>query len=316
MTGMKSYILTLSLLIMALLTGCQQEQQGAGDATIGFEKTEYTYKESSGLVKIPVVFTGEPVSYPITFDATFTVEDGRSAEDVIIATQSKGLKYLGDPEVPVYVEFKIRDNQEINEDVQMTLTLTGIKGAEARNATTGITISDNDNNPYDRLWGEWIFRGYDADGAENSFIISISGGYSEKEIEENYDKLLVCWGWGGQQHDFSGQNITPDHQPLWYMEYDGENGSLAVRSNTLMATTWNFAAVPNEYCDLYLLTVMPDWTLSETTKLRGFWNEDMTVITFEGSYGLAARVIGSDTQTNYGYWYGFTDITLTRQPSI
>ena len=316
MTDMKNYILTASLLFIALLSGCQDEHRGAGDATIGFEKAEYTYKESSGLVKIPVILTGEPASYPVTFDATFAVEGGKAAEDVIIATQSKGLKYLGDPEVPVYVEFKIRDNQEINEDVQMTLTLTGIKGAEAQNATASIIITDNDNNPYDRLWGEWIFKGYDEDGEENTFYVNISGGWTEEEIEKNSEKLLVCWGWAGQQHDLSGQNITPDHQPVWYMEYDEVSQSVAVQSNTLMATGWEFSAVPAEYCDLYLLTVMQDWTLSETTKLRGYWNEDMTTITFEGGRGLAARVIGVQTQTNYGYWYGFTDITLTRKPSI
>ena len=313
---MKIHILTASLLAAAFMTGCQEEKTGAGNATVGFEKTEYTYKESAGLVKIPVVFTGEPVHYPIVFNATFTMEDGRGAEGVIIVTQSKGLKYLGDKSVPVYVEFKVRDNQEINDDVHMTLALTEVQGAEPVNATADIVITDNDNNPYDRLWGEWIFKGFDEDGEENSFVITIGGGWTEEEIEQNDEKLLVCWGWGGQQHDFTGQDITPDHQPVWYMDYDGEAGSVAVRSNTLMATDWNFAAVPNEYCDLYLLTVMPDWTLSETTKLRGFWNDDMTVITFEGTYGLAARVIGSDTQTNYGYWYGFTDITLTRQPSI
>lgn len=313
---MKKHIIAASLLIAGFLTGCQQEQSGAGDATVGFEKAEYTYKESTGLVKIPIKFTGEPVSYPIVVDASFTVEGEKTVEDVIIVTQSKGLKYLGDPDVPVYVEFKIRDNQEINEDVHMTLTLTEVKGAVAQNATASIVIADNDNNPYDRLWGEWIFKGYDVDGEENTFYVNVSGGFTEDEIENNSEKLLVCWGWAGQQHDLTGQGMTPDHQPVWYMEYDAETQSLAVQANTLMATAWEFSDVPGEYCDLYMLTVTPDWALSETTKLKGYWNDDMTVITFDGSYGLAARVIGIETQTNYGYWYGFQDITLSRKPSI
>ncbi len=316
MTDMKNNILAAAVLITALIASCTEEQTGAGDATISFDKTEYTYKESAGLVKIPVIFTGEPEKYPITFDIDVTAEDGRNPENVIIMTQSKGLRFMGDQTVPVYVEFKVIDNQEINEDVNLTFTITGINGATPLNCTADVTITDNDNNPYDRLWGEWIFKGYDADGEENSFLVTICGGWSEEEIEQNAEKLLVCWGWGGQQHDFSGEDITPDHQPVWYMDYDAEEGAVAVQANTLMATSWNFSAVSDEYCDLYLLTVMPDWTLSENTKLKGYWNEDMTIITFEGTYGLAARVIGIETQTNYGYWYGFTDITLTRKPTI
>lgn len=314
--SMKTNILTAVLLTIALLSSCAKETEGAGNATISFEKTEYTYRESIGLVKIPIKFTGEPKKYPIVFDITVTAENGANPKDAILLTQSTGLKYYGDPLVPVYAEFKVIDNQEINDDVNLKLTLTGIQGAEPLEASANVSIEDNDNNPYDRLWGEWILRGYDEDGELNSFPVIINGGWSEEEIAKNVENTLVCWGWGGQQHDLSNEGITPDHQPIWYMDYDATTESVAVQSNTLMATDWDFQSVPSEYCDLYMLTVMPNWTLSETTKLKGFWNEDMTIITFEGSYGLAARVVGADSSTNYGYWYGFTDITLTRRPTI
>ncbi len=296
----------------AVMVSCTEEKKGAGNATIGFDATQYVYKESAGLVKLPVKFTGEPESYPIGFDVEVTLAEGGNPEEVVLLTQSQGLKYVGDTIAPVYIEFLVLDNKEINEDVIMSFTLKNISGADPVNATAEVIIADNDNNPYDRLWGDWILKGKDEDGNENSFEVNISGGFTEEEQKANNEKILVCWGWAGVQYDLRDSDFKPAMQPIWYIEYDAEVGGLSVQTNTLMGTSWEFTGI-DELCDLYMLTVMPNWSLDETTELKGFWNEDMSIITFEGGYGLASRVKGGTTGITYGYWYGFTDITLTRK---
>lgn len=301
------------LLVTAISASCSMENKGAGDATIGFSASEYIYKESAGLVKLPVKFTGEPESWPIEFDVEVTLTGGGNPEEVIHMTQSSDLKYMGDPLAPAYIEFSVIDNKVINENVSMTFTLTGITGATPVNATTKVIIADNDNNPYDRLWGDWILSGIDEDEKENTFEINISGGFTEEERKENEYNTLVCWGWAGQQYDLSDSGIEPARQPVWYIRYDEQTETLSVRTNTLMGSGWKFSGIDNELCDLYMLTVLPGWSLDETSELKGAWSEDMNTITFEGGYGLAARVKGADTGTTYGYWYGFTDITLTRK---
>lgn len=309
---MKRYII-IALAALALASCSDKGQEGAGDATIGFAQTEYTYKESAGLVKIPVKFTGEPKHYPITFDVEVSLAGGETLEDVIHFTQSKGLKYAGNELAPAYIEFQVHDNKVINEDVVMTFSLENISGATPAGATAQVIIADNDNNPYDRLWGDWILHGIDEDGIENSFEVSISGGFTEEEQKKNDEKVLVCWGWAGVQYDLRDQDFELEMQPVWYINYDAEVGGLSVQTNTLMATSWEFTGV-DELCNLYMLTVTPGWSLDENIELKGFWNEDMTIITFEGDYGLAARVKGATTGESHGYWYGFTDITMTRKP--
>lgn len=310
---MKKRVYTTVLLTAAIsFVSCSVKFTGAGDATIGFEAGEYTYKESAGLVKLPVKFTGEPGQYPITFDVEASLSNEGNVEDVIHFTQSKALKYVGDTLAPAYIEFYVKDNKVINKDVIMSFSLTNISGATASNATATVIIADNDNDPYDRFWGSWILRGYDEDGVENSFEINISGGFTEEEQEQNDGKVLVCWGWAGEQYDMSGEDTELAKQPVWYMDYDEEIGAVSVQTGTLMGSGWEFSGIDNELCNLYMLTVTPQWSLDDNTQLKGFWNEDMSIVTFEGDYGLAARVRGATTGTIYGYWYGFTDITLTR----
>ena len=49
------------------------------------------YKETAGLVKLPVQFTGEPKAYPITFDIIATVQGGSDElETILHFTQTEG----------------------------------------------------------------------------------------------------------------------------------------------------------------------------------------------------------------------------------
>ena len=96
---------------------CSDEGNGAGDATIGFEQATYSFRESEGTVRIPVKFTGEPKSYPITFDIVPSVdsEDGITVDSVARFIQLEHFRYIGDPDAPVYIEIDLLDNDFENE---------------------------------------------------------------------------------------------------------------------------------------------------------------------------------------------------------
>ena len=126
----KNMLIASSAVVLALASCQDKTPQGKGDATIGFAKETYVYKESAGLVKIPVQFTGEPKTYPITFDIIAEVEGGEfKVADLVHFTQTAGLKYAGDPEAPAYLEFQVYDNQEINESRLINLTIANVSGA-------------------------------------------------------------------------------------------------------------------------------------------------------------------------------------------
>lgn len=304
-----------SAVVLALAVSCQETPQGKGDATIGFEKETYVYKESAGLVKIPIQFTGEPKTYPISFDIVAEVQGSDfKVEDLVHFTQTAGLKYAGDEDAPAYLEFQIYDNQEINESRLINLTISNVDGATL--AGTGkavLEIADNDNNPYERLMGNWVATA--ADGS--SFPVNISGGFTADDEAVNFEKTLVCWGFGGYQEDLTayGGAYTPLKQPVWYLNYNGEEGTLSARSGALMANIWSFNGI-DEDCEIKLaagqVNAEGKMATDHDYHVKATWSEDMNTITFETGYYLVATVWGV-SQTYYGYWMVFPDLVLKRK---
>lgn len=299
------YIAALAVLTMAFSCN-ESEPEGAGDATIGFARTEYTYKESAGLVKIPVQFTGEPKHYPITFDVEVSVlNSDKGVDEIFHFTQSKGLKYAGIEGAPANLEFQILDDTEINEDRTFTFTITNVDGATVAGGTSTITVSDNDNNPYEKLWGNWTFN---SEGAAQ-FSVNISGGFTEEEVASNADKRLVLWGWYGYQE--SSNDYDPTHQPVWYLDYDPETLSLSLVNGELLTNLFTFNGI-DENVDVKMSVY--DLTLGafdHKYALKATISEDLNTITFETGYAIAAYVWGV-SGTAYGYWNRYPDVTLTR----
>lgn len=303
-----------SALMLSLAVSCEQESQGKGDATIGFANETYVYKESAGLVKIPIQFTGEPKTYPITFDIVAEMDGTElKVEDLVHFTQTKGMKYAGDPEAPAYLEFQVYDNQEINDSRFINLTIANVSGAElAGSGKAVIEIADNDNNPYERLWGNWTLTASDG----SSFDVNISGGFTAEEEVLNYEKTLVCWGFGGYQEDLTayGGAYTPLKQPVWYLNYNAEEGTLSTKSGEVMANIWSFNGIDEDVNVKLAAGTVQDGNLhtDHAYQVRATWSEDMNTITFEKGYYLVATVVGV-SETYYGYWMAFGDVVMTRK---
>ncbi len=304
-----------SALVLALAVSCEQEPQGKGDATIGFAKETYVYKESAGLVKIPIQFTGEPKTYPITFDIVAEVEGTEfKVEDLVHFTQTKGLKYAGIENVSAYLEFQVFDNQEINESRFINISIENVSGATL--AGTGkavIELADNDNNPYERLMGNWVAKASDG----STFDVNISGGFSADEESVNFEKTLVCWGFGGKMEDLTsyGGAYTPVKQPVWYLNYNAEEEYLSTKSGELMANIWLFNGIDEDVEVKFAAgTVTADGKMStdHDYQIKATWSKDMNTITFETGYYLVATVWGVSGEY-YGYWMAFGDVVMTRK---
>jgi len=312
----RNIMIASSALVLAFATSCEQEEpQGKGDATIGFAQDTYVYKESAGLVKIPIQFTGEPKSYPITFDIVAEVEGtGVKIEELVHFTQTEGLKYVGDPEAPAYLEFQIFDNQEINDSRFINLSIANVNGAAlAGTGKASIELADNDNNPYERLMGNWVAKASDG----STFDVNISGGFSTEEEDVNFEKILVCWGFGGQMEDLTsyGGKYTPVKQPVWYLNYNAEEEILSTKSGELMANIWSFNGIDEDVEVKFAAgTPTADGKMStdHDYQIKATWSEDMNTITFEKGYYLVATVWGVSGEY-YGYWMAFGDVVMTRK---
>ena len=305
-------VIAALLTAAAAMVSCSEEKKGAGDITIGFAQDTYKFKEGAGLSKIQIDVTGEAETYPVTFDVEAKIVSSEQVEvnDVIHFTQSKGLKIKGKDLAPVYLEFTVKDNDIINETRQVELTITNEKGAKVSNAKTVFEIRDNDNNPYDKLMGDWTASATDYSGAKVTFPVNISGGFTESDINNNEGRVLVCWGFGSYQREFPTSN--PPKQPVWYMDFDEDAHALYVQTNKVMANVFQFSDISYDVI-IRCCTILPGNSLSLQTPLEGSWSSDMNTITFQsGGYGLTAAIFTTDGEYTDTVWMIFTDIVLTR----
>lgn len=311
----RNILIATSALALAAVS-CQQVEEGKGDATIGFENPTYVYKESAGRVKLQVKFEGEPKTYPITFDVVVTPEGGLGLDSLVHFTQTENLKYMGNPDAPAYIEFDLKDNDYINESRFLTFTLANVKGAEiVAGGKTMIEIADNDNNPYERLMGNWVAQCYDSDGAKAEWNVNISGGFTSDEENVNFEKTLVCWGFGGKMEDVSSYGITPAKQPVWYLTYDAEAKTLTTQPGKVMANIWKFNGI-DEDVEVKIATgainAEGKMATDHAVPVTATWSADMSTITFEPDYFLVATVWGVSGEY-YGYWMAFNKIVLVRK---
>ena len=300
--------IALAAVSTLMLASCDNTEEGAGDAVIGFATDAYSYKESAGLVRIPLTVEGEAKTWPVTFDikAEISVSDEADIEKIIHFTQSDGLKYAGNPDAPAFVEFTVIDNFEINDNRTVKLTLENVKGAAVGTGSAVIEIVDNDNNPYDRLMGTWSLSATSlSDGSTTSFDVIITGGLTEDEAAANAEKTLVCCGYAGYWWSDSGE-------PVWYLDYNAEGGYLKLQTDKIMATEMDFNL--SEYCNVKTWAYIPGASnLSADGDVYATWSSDCNTITFDPGYGMGGRVFGMDSGTEYGNWISIRDITMTRK---
>ncbi|MGN1211638.1 MAG: hypothetical protein ACI4TM_08125 [Candidatus Cryptobacteroides sp.] len=315
--------LSLMLCFAALALSCAKQPKGRGDATVGFRDSSLEVGENAGTVKIPLVFTGEASEYPIVFDVIVEPQGDFDVEEAVHITQTEGLRYMGNPDVPVYLECQLINDDVINEAKVLTLTISNINGATAGEISAmSLTINDNDNNPYDRLCGDWTFSATsEATGQTEKFPVKILGGFSADEEEENYEKVLVCWGFNGFMDDLTGNEwgVKPLHSPVWYLDYEPETKSLYLQNDVLMAGNFRNSQT-NDFVQIKPCTAIPNgrgfFYMDPDTRLRATWSDDMKTITFndaeQSGYGMACQIYTSDTSLP-SLWSIHTHITLTQK---
>ena len=147
---MKKYIIS-AIVLVASLVSCTKTPEGAGNATIGFQQGDYVYKESTKSPQIPVVVTGEPKHYPISFTVEAEVVKGNVEVEDVMRFNSLTMEplmtfyYVGDEDAPAFVEFTLVDDKANHGTVQVRLTIVSADGAEiTENDSVLVTINDND----------------------------------------------------------------------------------------------------------------------------------------------------------------------------
>lgn len=200
---MKYYIKLFMLLatIPVFIACSDDDDYNTKEATIGFESTTYTTKESAGILNVPVNINGlrnGNVSFTVKAEEVGT---NPAKEDVNYMITDKTLNLNADTleTGTVNVEIKMVDDSEINDDRTFKLTIVQANGAEIVSGETTITIRDNDAAFYEKFFGKWTLSGtevVDNDGntAPFSADITISGETDEENAD--YDNILSATSTG------------------------------------------------------------------------------------------------------------------------
>lgn len=311
------YIILLAAAVLSM--ACSKEEpvkHGKGDAVVSFAKSSYTFKESAGIATIPVSITGTPKDYPLTFDIKVeAVTSDKKVDEMFLFTQTSDIKFNGavmadSTYVPVNIEFKVIDDAEINEDRLFKISIVNVKGAKTGDiASAEVIVKDNDNNPYEKLWGDWIMTGVTTSGAAYSSPVMICGGFTSEEIEANADNRLACCGFAGYQWS--------DGTPCFYIGFDADNEALAFEFGYDMTipgdVNWGLGGDQNlpQHAVAYKYDAAAK-TYSTKGTIPGVWSKDFNTITFAENYGLAAVIYIGGAESNY-LWSSCCNIVLTRK---
>lgn len=314
----------LTLVLAVALASCQGNG-GSGDATVGFDRDNYEFSESEGTVKVPVVFTGEPAKYPITFSISASVDGGAELSDVANFVQVlSSMRYNGKGDVVLEIELK--DNFDQNPDRHLTLEIVSADGAEIVRGKTVLTIKDNDGDIYQALQGKWTFRSTLADDSGNiengqvkMFDVLIDAGGSSSEIAENTrNRRLRVLGWEG--YDYTDDD--PAQPFVWYLEikYNEQLGReilWTVPEISLVDSPGDPLGIGCKPCEIRLgLAEVKDNKVNRAAvnlyfELPAEWSEDRRTISFAQNRAIIPLIYKNGTFTN-AIWNVHANVTLTR----
>lgn len=307
------YALLFALAAFGLSACSENDETGAGDATVGFEQTSYTFKENEGTVRIPLKFSGEPKKYPIVLNVSASVDGDVALGDVVRFVQQIGsLRYNGSGELAIEIE--LLDNFEQNPARNLTLEIVSADGATIVEGRTTIVIADNDSSPFESLQGEWRFKAMRNRTEPVIFNVVIDAGETDKEVAENTEKQrLRVVGFGGYGYSEDEYEIPF----AWYLDIvtDETTGVKSLKTVPGIPMINHPGDVFGEGLSstrvfLYAETVEDEGNIQPNLAIPATWSDDMRTITFDTGYIMVPYIF--DGSEPYNEWAILYDCTMTR----
>ena len=176
------------------------------------------------------------------------------------------------------------------------MTIVDAKGAtiSSTNASTLITLKDNDSEFYEKLMGKWTLTGVNWTGqTAYSWNVTIEG---YEEGEEGYNKDL--WISGMMGYDWAYADLE------YHFDTTTKQGHVDFVFPSLCAEEVDFGL--GGYNDVMLYR--RNGNSLDTEPIVGHWNDDFTEVTFESDPAVYAQIEG----TNY-LWFQIKGIKLTKK---
>ncbi len=299
---MKYIKLFMLLGIVTLFAACSSDSESwnsASNVTVGFESSELTVSEGTGIFNLPISVKGaKNGNVSVTIEAK-EIGSSPAKEDVHYYITGKTINIsdsVGN------VEIEAVDDEEINDPRTFMLTIVDAKGATiSGNPSVTITLKDNDAEFYTRLQGKWTMTCTDYDGAKQTWNVNITGATNESEADYNKTlKISGIFGYSSCEAELSYHFDTATKTGYVAFEDFGEYAigafNFADPIGAAYVVPWN----------------MKDKKLSDDP-IIGKWSDDMKTVTF-GEGTLAGMLYSYPDFTYLGYIFdSATNIVLTKK---
>lgn len=296
---MKYIKLFMLLAVVAFMGSCSDDDESwnsKSGVTVSMENESMRFKESVGIVKVPIKVEGEangPVSVTVEVKETGS---NPAKENVHYYITTKTIKISDNTG---NVELECVDDEDINDDRTFEISIVSAKGATVgSNATTAVTLRDNDSEFYEKLQGSWVMNCTFND-APTKWDVKVVGATDEND--KDYNKVLYITGMIGYQ--WTTAKLSYD--------YDKATGKGSVAFDYL--GQYNFAEGVNftglGVCNVRLYSVAGN-QLSEDP-IYGTWSADFKNITFDE--GTLYGGVFDSSDAHKGGWFEISNITMTKK---
>lgn len=304
----KSFAILAMCVCMIGFISCEDEDNvNTVASVVSMGETTYSIKESKGLFTIPILASGNR-NGDVIVNVEVETDDENCIENKHFFVTSKRIRIPKNKE-SVNVEIKSVDDRVVNADRVFTVKIVSVSGAtiSETQASTLVTLRDNDDNPYERLAGRWKVVGTTVtnDGVIDMEWTTVISTLDDED--PSYGKVLVVSPWLSDDYTFFSHTLQ------FKFDTASNKASVALPLGTVMAEEQDFGADENgndfsngsiKSASLNSMT----GTIITKGSCPGEVSEDLTHISFNIPF---LGVISNDkNQTMLGFFFDKMEFTL------
>lgn len=297
MKYIKLFMLLAAVTLMGACSSDDDSWNSAPDVTVSMGNATMTIKESMGLTNVPIVVNGETNGNVFVTVAVKEVGEHPAKEDVNYYVTDKTIN-ISDGKGNIEVEPV--DDDEINDDRTFEITIVDAKGANiGENATTLVTLKDNDSQYYEKLQGTWQISAVSRQGQALSGVVKITGASDEDDPDYNNTLYLTGMAQSGSVARLS-----------YHYDENTKEGYVAFDNLQKYNFLENIELNQLGTCNIKLSNLVNNQLT--TTPIKGTWSDDFKEITFDQDQVLFGGIYSTgDSFLGYEY-FSATKIKLTR----
>ena len=292
---MKYIKLLMLLAVVTFFGACSSDDDSwntASDVTVSMKNPTMVIKENMGLTNVPIEVKGKTNGNVYVTIEVKEVGNNPAKEDVHY--------YITDKTINIsdsigYVEVEPVDNDEINDNRTFEITIVEAKGAKIGNATTTVSLKDNDAQIYEKLQGKWKLTGVSRQGSPMESVVTIIGANDDSDAD--YNKTLYLTGMAvktsSARLSFKQGYVAFDNLGKYnFIEGYDFTKDLGIMGNIMLHNLSNGSLT--------------------STPIKGTWSEDCKEIVFDQDQVLFGGIYTpGGTFTGYEF-FSVTKIKLTK----